>query len=87
MGDGWIGVGLAIDQVRRTVDRLAELRAEYGRDQDPFEVALIVATPPTEADIDRLDVAGVDQIVVRPWTKGSDAVASLTAFASTVGLA
>jgi probable F420-dependent oxidoreductase len=87
MGDGWIGVGLTIDQVHRTVDRLAELRTEYGRDQDPFEVALIVATPPTAADIDRLDVAGVDQIVVRPWTKGSDAVANLTAFASTVGLA
>jgi probable F420-dependent oxidoreductase len=87
LGDGWIGVGLSTDEVGPIVEELHSLREGYGRGNDPFEVALIVGKVPTVDDTAALETAGVDQVVVRPWVKGRDAIANLRAFSEDVGLA
>ena len=38
VGDGWISVQASTPEVRRVAERLAELRAEYGRSAEPFDI-------------------------------------------------
>jgi probable F420-dependent oxidoreductase len=86
LGDGWIGVGLKVDEVAPKVEELQRLRADVGRGDDPIEISMIMSNLPTVEDVTTLEAAGVDQIVVRPWTKGRDAVQNVRAFASDMGL-
>ncbi len=86
LGDGWIGVGLESGEVAAAVRDLHSLREEYGRSTGPFEIALIVGPGSETTDLDALEAAGVDELIVRPWVKGRDALGNLRAFAATVGL-
>jgi probable F420-dependent oxidoreductase len=86
LGDGWIGVGLGTENIGPIVKELHSMRDGFGRGDDPFEVALIVSKVPNREDIAVLEAAGVDQVVVRPWVKGRDAVRGLRAFATDIGL-
>ncbi len=66
-GDGWTSAMIKYEDLRSVVARLAELRAEYGRDRDPFEIQAVC--------IDRFGVdgyraqaeAGVTDAIVVPW--------------------
>lgn len=49
LADGWMSVNTTVAELRVTIDRLAELRAEYGRADLPFEI-----------DVSATDVSGVD---------------------------
>jgi probable F420-dependent oxidoreductase len=86
LGDGWIGVGMTTEQAAAAVVRLGELRTEHGRSQEPFEVSVILSTPPSMEKVAALEEAGVDQIVVRPWDKGRDAARNVEAFAHSMGI-
>lgn len=66
-GDGWTSAMIAFDDLRTVIDRLGELRAEYGRDGTPFEVQAVC--------VDRFGVdgyraqaeIGVTDAIVVPW--------------------
>ncbi len=66
-GDGWTSAMIAFDDLRAVIARLAELRAEYGRDREPFEIQAVC--------VDRFGVdgyraqaeAGVTDAIVVPW--------------------
>ena len=84
LGDGWIGAGIEPPDAAPVVCTLRHQRAALGLDDRPFEVCLITSRTPTRKDIDVLDRAGVDHVIVRPWAKGRDAVDSITTYAEQV---
>ncbi len=67
IGDGWTSAMIKFDDLVATKKRLDELRAEYGRDDQPFEIQAVC--------IDRFGVdgyleqfeAGVTDIITMPW--------------------
>ncbi len=79
-GDGWIGIEPGVDAVRRSVERLAVLRREFGREGRPFEVT--IGAPLSDPDaVARFEEAGVHRLIVRPWRRSPEAVEGLRAFA------
>jgi len=86
LGDGWIGVGLKVDEARTAVDSLTKLRERFGREDQPLDIVLIVSEEPGPTEIAAFEEAGVHELVVRPWVKGRDALENLTAFAQKIGL-
>jgi probable F420-dependent oxidoreductase len=80
-GDGWISGGMAEDaeQSARSVRRIAELRDEHGM-TNPFEITVLHFSPPDEM-LEGLAAAGVDRVVVAPWTSNREAPAAIEAFA------
>ncbi|MHB8669013.1 MAG: LLM class F420-dependent oxidoreductase [Acidimicrobiales bacterium] len=85
LGDGWVGISHTVESVAAPVARLAELRAEAGRDGARFEVSVggPVSTP---EDAARWSDAGVDRLIVSPWARSSEALEGLRGFAHTMGL-
>jgi hypothetical protein len=77
---------LQVDEAVPAVDELLRLRSDLGRGDDALEISMIMAGQRTLEDIATLEAAGVGQIVVRPWTKGRDAVPNLQSFAADIGL-
>lgn len=59
LGDGWISAGSTTEQLAIRLDRLATLRAEYGRDQVPFEIHATTEDSFSPAGIRRLEDMGV----------------------------
>ena len=67
LGDGWISVVHDTDELARLIGRLGELRAEYGRADEPFHV---MAAVNDAGDLDafrRLEEIGVTSLVSAPW--------------------
>lgn len=67
VGDGWISVNVPTDQVIAAVARLNELREEFGRADEPFEID---ASPVDVKDIEgyrTLEAGGVTTCRVVPW--------------------
>lgn len=66
-GDGWSSAMMRFDRLRAVIARLAELRAEYGRAEAPFEIQAVC--------VDRFGLdgyrqqaeAGVTDAIVVPW--------------------
>jgi len=66
-GDGWSSAMMRFDELRATIARLAVLRAEYGRAEEPFEIQAVC--------VDRFGLdgyrqqadAGVTDAIVVPW--------------------
>jgi probable F420-dependent oxidoreductase len=67
LADGWISVQNTTSEITHACERLAELRAEYGRADAPFEINAL----PTDAwEVDgyrRLADVGVTEIQCVPW--------------------
>jgi hypothetical protein len=64
IGDGWMHAGSDQETLERLIARIGELRKEYGRDGEPFEIHVI---PPDEITIDgvrRLEDLGVTDVIV-----------------------
>jgi probable F420-dependent oxidoreductase len=67
IGDGWTSAMIKFADLKQTIDRLAVLRAEYGRAELPFEIQAVC--------IDRFGVdgyrqqadIGVTDVIVAPW--------------------
>jgi len=66
-GDGWSSAMMRFDDLRRTIDRLASLRAEFGRAEVPFEIqAVCVNRFGLDGYRQQAEIGVTDAIVV-PW--------------------
>ncbi|NKY51321.1 TIGR03619 family F420-dependent LLM class oxidoreductase [Nocardia vermiculata] len=66
-GDGWISVNVPTDQLKVSIARLSDLRAEYGRSELPFEIDV---SPTDITDLDgyrAIESAGATVCRVTPW--------------------
>ena len=64
IGDGWMHAGSDAKTLEGLLDRIAELRREYGREQSPFEVHVISMDAYTLDGVGRLEDAGVTDAIV-----------------------
>ncbi|MFG1612868.1 TIGR03619 family F420-dependent LLM class oxidoreductase [Nonomuraea wenchangensis] len=69
--DGWISMPHTLDSIRPQLDRLGG--------GVPVTAHAYALGPPEE--VPAWAALGVERLIVRPWTRGRDAVAALTAFA------
>ena len=78
--DGWIGLSHTPESVVEPVATLRRLRAEAGLADDPFTVTVggDVSDP---SDVEAYAAAGVDRVIVSPWTRTRDVLPGLQAFA------
>ncbi len=75
LGDGWMHAGS--DDLTQMINRLAQLRREYGREKEPFEIHVISLDAYTVDGIRRLEEIGVTDAIVgfrNPYDRGSDAM-------------
>lgn len=82
-GDGWIGLGHTPDSVVEPVAELRRLREDAGRSEERFEVTVGGAVE-TAADVKRWEEAGVDRLIVSPWSRSPQAVEGIRRFAETL---
>jgi probable F420-dependent oxidoreductase len=66
-GDGWISVANTTEEVAGVVGRLGELRHEYGRAGEPFEIKALCTDAFDEAGFRRMAALGVTEAMVCPW--------------------
>ncbi len=65
--DGWVGYAYAWDEAVGYGKRLTELRREYGRENDPFDIVLALLEPPSVDVYRRAEDAGITTVMCRPW--------------------
>lgn len=81
-GNGWYGLAADPASAAAQTRRLRELLGEAGREGEPFEVTLGGRLRAPE-DLAAWEQAGVDRLVVSPWTRSRDWREGLEAFAET----
>ncbi|MBW2417879.1 MAG: TIGR03619 family F420-dependent LLM class oxidoreductase [Deltaproteobacteria bacterium] len=64
VGDGWMHAGGDAEELERMLGRLNELRREYGREKEPFELHVISLDAYTAEGVKRLEDAGVTDVYV-----------------------
>jgi probable F420-dependent oxidoreductase len=64
VGDGWMHAGGDGSDLGIMLDRLSELRKEYGREGDPFEIHVISMEGFTIDGVKRLEDQGVSDVIV-----------------------
>lgn len=64
LGDGWMHAGGDPTELRGYLSRLADLRREYGREKEPFEVHVISLDAYTLDGIKRLEDEGITDVIV-----------------------
>ena len=64
IGDGWMHAGGDDDELQVMIDRVHELRREYGRENDPFEIHVISLDGFTIDGVKRLEDKGVTDVIV-----------------------
>lgn len=67
IGDGWTSAMIRFDDLVDVIARLRELRAEYGRADEPFEIQAVCVDRFGSAGYAELEDAGVTDIIVVPW--------------------
>ena len=67
VGGGYIGAGTAPDDVGPLLQRLNELRQEYGRDHLPFEAMIGISASPSLTLYQRLADRGLESTVAPPF--------------------
>jgi alkanesulfonate monooxygenase SsuD/methylene tetrahydromethanopterin reductase-like flavin-dependent oxidoreductase (luciferase family) len=68
-GDGWIGIMHTVEEIEEVVAELNDLRREFGREKEPFDIMLHCPDARSEGDIRRLEELGVTDLQVTPWTE------------------
>lgn len=76
LGDGWIGMGHTPTSAARVVERLLELRQNHGRSNLAFSVT-VGGEIGSFDDLEVWRTAGVDRVIVAPWSRSVEAVAGL----------
>lgn len=69
--DGWVGYAYRWDEAVGYARRLTELRAEYGRLDQPFEILLALLEPPDPDLYLRAEEEGITAVMVAPWLGGA----------------
>lgn len=64
LGDGWISAGMGFDELKKTIDRLNELRHEYGREHLPFEISASGPDAYSADGIKKLEDIGVAEVTL-----------------------
>jgi probable F420-dependent oxidoreductase len=82
-GDGWVGMNHTPDSAARSVARLRRLRQEAGRGANRFEVT-VGGSVETAQDLERWAEAGVQRLIVSPWTRSRQAVDAIRRLADEV---
>jgi probable F420-dependent oxidoreductase len=75
LGDGWMHAGGDAEALGSMLDRLRQLRREYGREREPFEVHAISLDAYTVDGVHRLEDMGVTDVIVgfrSPYTTEPD---------------
>lgn len=65
--DGWIGLSHSYDEIREYIALLASLRADFGREGEPFDIIVQCPEATTVDDFRRLEDMGVTHCWVVPW--------------------
>jgi len=64
IGDGWMHAGGDPEELQSLINRLQQLRQEYGREKEPFEIHVISADAYSEDGVKRLQDMGVTDAIV-----------------------
>lgn len=64
LGDGWMHAGGGSENFEKMMDRLTELRTEYGRQDEPFEIHVISMEGYSLDGLNRLEDLGVTDAIV-----------------------
>jgi probable F420-dependent oxidoreductase len=83
IADGWIGMAHTIETAPKQLERLREVREEYGRVDAPFQICF-GAPVESRDDVKRWEDLGVTRLVVSPWRRSKEAVDGMRRFAETV---
>ncbi|MFC3964278.1 TIGR03619 family F420-dependent LLM class oxidoreductase [Nocardia jiangsuensis] len=67
VGDGWASAMMTYDELVATIGTLRELRAEYDRADDPFEIQAVCVDKFGRAGYQDLADAGVTDAITMPW--------------------
>ncbi|WP_454836601.1 TIGR03619 family F420-dependent LLM class oxidoreductase [Rhodococcus qingshengii] len=67
VGDGWTSAMIKFDDLVGVIARLRELRAEYGRENEPFEIQTVCIDRFGKDGYAELEDAGVTDIITVPW--------------------
>ena len=68
--DGWVGYAYGWDEAVGYAQRLTELRREYGRENEPFEILLALLEPPSVDLYRRAEDAGITAVMCgRGWAR------------------
>jgi probable F420-dependent oxidoreductase len=78
--DGWIGMSHTPESVVPQVKRLREYEADEGRSDQPVTIT-VMGKVETSADVERWAAAGVDRLIVVPWSRSREAVDGMKRFA------
>lgn len=65
--DGWVGYAYRWDDAVGYARRLTELRREYGRLDEPFDILLALMETPSVDLYRRAEDAGITSVMVAPW--------------------
>ncbi|WP_460353846.1 TIGR03619 family F420-dependent LLM class oxidoreductase [Mycobacterium sp. ZZG] len=65
--DGWVGYAYRWDDAVGYARRLTELRREYGRADEPFDILLALMEPASPDLYLRAEEAGITSVMVAPW--------------------
>ena len=74
-GDGWIHAGGNADELDVLLKRMGELRREYGKENDPFEIHVISMDAYSPDGIRKLEDMGITDVMVgfrNSYTQGQD---------------
>ena len=64
IGDGWISAGTSLEELDEFIAKLHAFRAEYGRENEPFEIQNMGASAYSPDGIKRLEDRGVAEVIV-----------------------
>jgi probable F420-dependent oxidoreductase len=78
--DGWLGLGHTLESVAEPIAKLARLREDYGRSDQPFEI-IVSAQVRDPDELRRFEDAGVTRIMAAPWERSRDAIEGLRRYA------
>jgi probable F420-dependent oxidoreductase len=79
LGDGWIPLQLNGEQLRAARDTIETKRQTLGR-SGRFETTMALPVQ-SDADLEQYAKAGVDRVVVNPWSRSREAPQAITDFA------
>lgn len=80
VGEGWIPMNHALEQIPDSLAQIRARREAIGRDP---QVELTMGLPVTsKADLDRYQELGVTRVLVKPWRSSREAVVGLEQFAA-----
>jgi probable F420-dependent oxidoreductase len=68
-GDGWLGIIHPMEEIEGIVAELNDLRREFGRGKEPFDIVVDCPDAQSVDDIRRLEELGVTDLKLTPWTQ------------------